>query len=603
MGGPRVDRSDLGIASALVVALFAIYAAGACRTIYVGDSGELVTAVHVLGVPHPTGYPLYVLLGKLWTLVLSFGSIAFRMSLFSAACGAAACALLFLTARRFGADLLAALAAALCLAFSPSFWGEANIQRVYALNAVFLAAALLLAGEWTRRGDRPSFAATLLVAALGAANHTFMAIFTIIFAAFAVATRPRFVLAPRTLAIGAVAVALGLLPYLYLPLASRADPPLDWGDPETLERFLDVVLRRGFWERAWVEGLSDVRAALADYGIGLFRELSWAGLPLAVLGIFAADRKRAPIALLILTATANAAVMILHGSRSDLFIWHRYYIPSYMIAALLLALGVSAVLSRLPRAAQVLVLVLPLSLLISGWRRFDRSEYRIAEDFSNTLLAGIPPGASLAATDDNVLFVLIYLTMVEGRRPDVNLILQGVGHADLPPLRFDPLREPLFFTHHPNWEHPQLQVVPAGLAFRVWPRDAQAPPVAIPPDDLPGADDPRVPKDYLTQNLIGQYYFMLAFDYERSDWARAAHNLERAMRAAPDNDVLFYNAGLLYERNGHLAEALRAFERSAAINPRQIPGSRGALAVAMAARLRATIESQVSDPKSQDSVP
>jgi hypothetical protein len=45
---------------------FAVYAYGSCRTIYVGDSGELVTAVHGLGIPHPTGYPLYVLLGKLW---------------------------------------------------------------------------------------------------------------------------------------------------------------------------------------------------------------------------------------------------------------------------------------------------------------------------------------------------------------------------------------------------------------------------------------------------------------------------------------------------------------------------------------------------------
>jgi tetratricopeptide (TPR) repeat protein len=603
MSVPRLDRSDLWIAFASFVALFAIYAAGACRTIYVGDSGELVTAVYVLGIPHPTGYPLYVLLGKLWTVLVPVGSIALRMSLFSAACAATACALLFVAARRCGGDRLAALAAALSLAFSPSFWGEANIQRVYALNAAFLAAALLVAGVWVRRRDRWSFAVTMFVAALGAANHTYMAIFAIAFALFVLRTRPRFAFAPRTIAVGAAAVMLGLLPYLYLPLASRADPPLDWGDPETLERFLDVVLRRGFWERAWVESPADFLRAAADYALGLARELTWAGLPLAVLGLLVADRRRVPILLLVVAAGANLAVMAMHGSRSDLFIWHRYYIPSYLIAALLLALGTTAVLARLPRRARPLVFVLPLSLLVAGWRQFDRSDYRIAEDFSATLLAGIPPGASLAATDDNILFVLLYLTMVEGRRPDVNLILQGVGGASLPPLRFDPRREPLFFTHHPNWDSPDLQIVPAGLAFRVWPRDAEAPQVVLPPDALPGADDPQIPKDYLTRNLIGQYYFMLAFDNERRDWARAAYNLERAMRAAPDNDVLFYNAGLLYERNGHLTEALRAFERSAAINPRHIPGSRNALASAMVARLRATIASQVSDPKSQDGAP
>ena len=86
---PTGSGRDRALAVSLFAALFLIYAAGACRTIYVGDSGELVTAVYLLGIPHPTGYPLYVLLGKLWTLVLPLGSIAWRMSLFSAAAAAA----------------------------------------------------------------------------------------------------------------------------------------------------------------------------------------------------------------------------------------------------------------------------------------------------------------------------------------------------------------------------------------------------------------------------------------------------------------------------------------------------------------------------------
>src|SRR3989449_10721353 len=97
---PIVSREALVVG----VAAFAIYALGACPTIYVGDSGELVTAVHLLGIPHPTGYPLYVLLGKLWTLLIPAGSIAWRMSLFSAACAAATCGALYALARRVPLD-------------------------------------------------------------------------------------------------------------------------------------------------------------------------------------------------------------------------------------------------------------------------------------------------------------------------------------------------------------------------------------------------------------------------------------------------------------------------------------------------------------------
>jgi len=64
-GGKRSDAADAALACAVGAAVFAVDAAGACRTIYVGDSGELVTAVATLGIPHPSGYPLYVLLGKL----------------------------------------------------------------------------------------------------------------------------------------------------------------------------------------------------------------------------------------------------------------------------------------------------------------------------------------------------------------------------------------------------------------------------------------------------------------------------------------------------------------------------------------------------------
>jgi tetratricopeptide (TPR) repeat protein len=81
-----------------------------------------------------------------------------------------------------------------------------------------------------------------------------------------------------------------------------------------------------------------------------------------------------------------------------------------------------------------------------------------------------------------------------------------------------------------------------------------------------------VPKDYLTSNLIGELHFMLGVTFEARDRERALAELAEAARAAPDNDVLFYNLGLVYERMGLPEVALAAFERSAAINPREIPG-------------------------------
>ena len=351
------------------------------------------------------------------------------------------------------------------------------------------------------------------------------------------------------------------------------NPRLDWGDPETLEKFLDVVLRRGFWQRAFIERPSDVLLIAADYARGMGMELAWVGTALAVYGAIAGWKRRWPVLLALLVMVLNLTALTIHGSRSDIFIWHRYYIPSYIMAAMLAAFGCHLLLQRLPRALRVAPLLIPAFLLVTGWRRFDRSRYRIADEFSRAVLKTVPPGASLIATDDNILFVLIYLTMVENLRPDVNLILQGVGSADLPPLRFNPDTDPLFFTHHPNWHMPQLEIVPVGLVFRAWRAGKPPPEPVIPISGLDGEHDPRVPKDYLTQNLIGHYHYMLGFTYEKRDWLKARRYFAEAAAAAPGNDVLFYNLGLIYERNGLIDDAIAAFRRSHEINPRHIASS------------------------------
>jgi tetratricopeptide (TPR) repeat protein len=289
------------------------------------------------------------------------------------------------------------------------------------------------------------------------------------------------------------------------------------------------------------------------------------------VGLVAGCRRGGPVGLVALVMLGNLAALALHGSRSDLFLWHRYYIPSYAMAALLAGLGCEMLLRRLPRAARVVPLLVPLALLATGFTRFDRSRYRVAEAFSTELLREVPPGAHLSASDDNILFSLLYLHFVEGVRPDVDLVLEGVGSADVPALHFDPDHDPLFFTHHPNWELPGLEVVPVGLVFRIARSGQPWPDPMLPAGPLAGEDDPRVPKDDLTQDLIGQFHYMLGVTFETRDWLRARAELDAAGRAAPDNDVLFYNEGLLYRRNGLLDEAVAAFERAQAINPRHLP--------------------------------
>ena len=565
--------SDRIAAVSLAAAVLALYGWGACRTIYAGDSGELVTAAALLGIPHPSGYPLYVLLGKLWISIVPLISIAARMSLFSAICAAAACGVAYWICRAHGMHPVAGFFSATLLAFGESFWSEANIQRVYALNALFLMTVTAMVWKWSRVRDVRLLAMAFFLCGLGASNHTFMVICGGALPVFAVVQEPSLLRRGKVIAGCALAFCAGLLPYLYLPLRSRADPLLDWGDPETLGRFLDVVSRRRFWENAWIEGPADLIPIVSDYLRSLGSELTWIGAALAVGGLVVALARPAMkrvVLFPLLVMAGNLVAVAIHGSRTDIFIWHRYYIPSYAMAALLAGLGCDALVRALPRMARAGPLLVPAVMLVSGWSAHDRSRYAIAEDYSKMVLASLPPGAHLIASDDNILFPLIYLHLVEKMRPDVDLILQEAGGGPPPPLRFNPDEDAVYFTHHPNWEMPGLEIVPVGLVFRAWRADSAAPRAVVPRFSLEGEHDARVPKDYLTSNLLGQFHYMLGVTLAGTDWTRARAELEAAQRAAPLNDVLFYNLGLLYRGLGLFDEGMEAFQRSSDINPRSL---------------------------------
>src|SRR6266487_1110080 len=118
----------------------ALYIRTAAPSVLSGDSAEFQFAAPLLGVAHPTTYPLYVLLGKLATLLIPFGDLAWRVTLVSAGSAALAVALFFLLARRVMRSAVAALA----LGLAPGLWNAATLAEVYALLAALLVALAYL---------------------------------------------------------------------------------------------------------------------------------------------------------------------------------------------------------------------------------------------------------------------------------------------------------------------------------------------------------------------------------------------------------------------------------------------------------------------------
>src|SRR4051812_32380966 len=138
--------------AALLFLLFlALYVRTSAPSVLSGDSAEFQMAAPLLGVPHPTTYPLYVLLGKLATLMIPFGDLAWRVTIVSAVYAALAVALFFGIARRLIASTPAALVGALALGLAPGLWNAAPMAEVYALMMSLLVALLYLIVTGDRR--------------------------------------------------------------------------------------------------------------------------------------------------------------------------------------------------------------------------------------------------------------------------------------------------------------------------------------------------------------------------------------------------------------------------------------------------------------------
>src|SRR5215213_2260257 len=146
------------IATLLFLFFLALYVRTAAPSVLSGDSAEFQMAAPLLGVPHPTTYPLYVLLGKLATLMIPFGDLAWRVTLVSSLCAALAVGFFFGIARRLIASTPAALVGALALGLAPGLWNAATMAEVYALMMALLAALLFLIvadeGRTTKDGRR-----------------------------------------------------------------------------------------------------------------------------------------------------------------------------------------------------------------------------------------------------------------------------------------------------------------------------------------------------------------------------------------------------------------------------------------------------------------
>ena len=323
------------------------------------DTAELQVVAPLMGTAHPTGFPTYVLLGWLASVVLQpFGDAAFRMNLFSAICVALAAGVTVDLVRVLTRSRWIGAVVGLGLVLTPQVWAIGTHAEAHSLHLALVAILLRLLVGWEdrrraplddprrERADRWLVAATV-VFGLAVGNHSLTLLLAPAVAAYVIAVEPGIVRRWRLVATCLAALAVTLV-VVYLELPLRAGPfraPLVYGEPDTWDGFRYIVLAEQF--RGSVDDpFGDLGTKLVDLVGRTAREFG----PLAVLipfGFIVTAIRRPRYALL--TGIALGLTVFFAASYDNAAIG-RYYLGPILIAWTWLAMLVAAVVDVLARA-------------------------------------------------------------------------------------------------------------------------------------------------------------------------------------------------------------------------------------------------------------
>jgi hypothetical protein len=325
----------------VAVALFTTYVATLAPTITLWDSGEFNAAIGSLGIPHPPGTPLYIVLGRVWAELLGFLPQALAVNLMSAVATAVTCGLLGGLVTRWTGQRITGVAAGLSSGTMLAVWQNATETEIYALSmllAVLMVvvgvragaldsarhrlalvylmalavpvqisaliaapAAIVLAATRTEdaRPDRTRLlmlgAALVIVAGFGLGSWWIAGLGLVGLGASVLGAGPP----NRREAAGLIAVIfVGVSPTLFMLVRAAHDPLINQGNPSTVAALVDVIARHqyplpGLWPRQapiWAQLLNLVQYAdwQAASGVDPSVAASWSRTPFSIVALMLA---------------------------------------------------------------------------------------------------------------------------------------------------------------------------------------------------------------------------------------------------------------------------------------------------------------------------
>ncbi len=557
------------------------------------DAGDMTTAAALLGIPHPPGYPFYCLFGKLITYIFPFGNIAYRINMLSALCGSLACFFVFLITKGITGLNFPALFSSLFLTFSYSVWQQSTFAGQYIGHLTF---GVLLIFLIIKSQDSPRYLYLFsYILGLSLTHHRqtlFVAfggfIFLLVKSIFSIRKKRKrkkiLSLIKSYLINCALVFILFLIPlllYLYLPIRASCNPPLNWGDPDTLQRLISHIKGEQY-------GFLFLKLSPKEHILRIISQIQFfpnqLTYPVVVFGIIG----------IILMAIRNGSYFLLLFSIISVNIFtsatfnhpsiELHYLLPCAIFVIFSGYTIASLIKLLKRfnpylaIFPILFLGLCGHLFLKNYPLNNRSKYYFTYDYGMNILRPIAKNAVVFVSDDTHTFPTEYFYYVEKAREDISLVdthlLEFEWKANLikeqfPDLSFD-FWPPSVRKQYPTYDEVsfarEVDMIEKSIdkrPFYIFPH----PTIAQFYEFLPSGVFSRILKKDISKEKLLQLLDETKFDFKARKMG--------FMDSSADVDfinygVSHYNRARLYYNAGEYKEVILELDKAIGFNPNYI---------------------------------
>ena len=440
------------ILTAFALLLCGTFISTAAPTVFLGDSGEIISAAYTLGIGHPPGYPLYMLFSKIFTFIPA-GDIAFRANLLSVFFAVLVFLAFYFTAS-YGLKVvfkegksttlnLTALLFSCIYCFSYIFWFQTGNAKggIYIMAQLFTLLSILACMKFVfEKNIRYFYLSAYLAGFLPVIHHSAALVTVFVLAALVLNIKK---VKPKDAVFGGSLFLLSLLtPHLFLFIRAKASPVVHWGDIETFTQVFNHILRKVYFTLPRGPLTPQVAVFKLKGYLGQFLYCYRPGIIFAAAGlVFLFLRKRGLFYFASVFLVLNLSAVIYLTGRSyapfNTYMNTNFFLITDVAAILAAAAGFYGLLglltgrfSKFKPAAVMLCFIFPVSSFVTNYPVNNQSAKFLAYDNANNDMKTLKDGDILFAEEDFQVFNIMYLKYVKHMYPGITIYDRSADFFD-----------------------------------------------------------------------------------------------------------------------------------------------------------------------------